>query len=105
MPMTIIEFLFLGLCCGVISLTLTKGTIFESLRMATLKRSLFFGELLMCPYCTSHWVAMGAMLVFHPEMITSSFLVFNYLATWFALVALSAMTAGSIQKLLAPAAK
>lgn len=95
----IIQFLVLGLCAGAISLTLSKGTIFKKARAWVDKKSDFFGELINCPYCTSHWVSFFMMLVFHPRMVECGYVMVDYLATGFALVALSAMTAGTIYRL------
>ena len=97
--MGITQFLLLGICCGTISYTLTKGSIFGPLREWVIMRSLWLGKLIMCPYCMSHWVAFGAMLVFHPRMIGSTSTWVDYLATGFALTGLSALFAATIFKL------
>jgi len=94
----LLPFIFLGICCGVISYTLTKGSIFGPLRLWLIDHSLFFGKLLQCPYCTSHWVAFGAMLLFHPRMVGGPVWA-DYIATGFALTGLSALFAASIFKL------
>ena len=44
------------------------------------------------------WVAIAAMLVFHPRMVGGN-IVADYIATGFALTGLSALVAGSIFKL------
>src|SRR6185369_1283878 len=59
----LLPFILLGLCCGVISYTLTKGSIFGPLRVWVIERTYWLGKLMQCPYCMSHWVALGAMLV------------------------------------------
>lgn len=94
-----ITFLLLAVCCGTIAYTLSKGSIFASMRMWIIMRNMWLGSLIQCPYCTSHWVAFTAMLVFHPRMINGDFVVTDYLATAFALVGLSAMVAGVFFKL------
>lgn len=96
--MSLISFLLLGLCCATLSYTLTKGSIFGPLRMWMIRRSYWLGKLAQCPYCTSHWVALGAMIIFQPKMIGGSMWA-DYTATWFALTGLSALGAGSIFKL------
>ncbi len=97
--MNLFQFLLLGVCCGTISYTLTKGSIFGPLREWMIMRSLWFGKLFTCPYCMSHWAALGAMLVYHPRMIVSNFLTADYLATGFALTGLSALFVATIFKL------
>ena len=97
--MPIIQFLLLGICCGVISFTITKGSIFRNFREWVIKRNSWFGQLIICPYCMSHWVAFFAMLTFHPRMIASNISIADYLATGFALTGLSALFAATIFKL------
>lgn len=94
----LLPFILLGLCCGVISYTITKGSIFGPLRVWIIESNYWAGKLMQCPYCMSHWVALAAMLVFHPRMI-GGHVVADYIATGFALTALSVLTAGSIFKL------
>jgi hypothetical protein len=62
-------------------------------------QSLWLGKLFTCPYCMSHWVALGAMLVYRPRMIVSNSLIADYLVTGFALAGLSALFAATIFKL------
>lgn len=95
----IIQFVLLGICCGTISYTISKGSIFGPLREWIIMRNLWLGKLATCPYCMSHWVAFLAMLIFHPRVIDSSYLVASYIATWFTLAGLSALFAATIFKL------
>lgn len=94
----LLPFILLGLCCGVISYTITKGSIFGPLRVWVIERNYWLGKLMQCPYCMSHWVALAAMLVFNPRMVGGN-VVADYIATGFALTGLSVLTAGSIFKL------
>lgn len=96
--MDITHFYLLGLCCATISYTLTKGSIFGPLRVWVIERSLWLGKLMSCPYCMSHWIALGAMVIFHPKMIGGPAWI-DYTATWFTLTGLSAVVAGIIFKL------
>ena len=50
-----IEIIQMGLVVGVISITITKGSIFGWLRD---RCSGWIGELLSCPYCMAHWVSL-----------------------------------------------
>ena len=50
-----IEIIQMGLVVGVISITITKGSIFGWLRD---RSSGWIGELLSCPYCMAHWVSL-----------------------------------------------
>ena len=96
--MNLLPFILLGLAVGTVSYTITKGSIFGPLRVWVIERSYWLGKLMQCPYCMSHWVAIAAMLAFHPRMI-GGHVVADYIATGFALTGLSALVAGSIFKL------
>ncbi len=97
--MGITQFILLGICCGIISYTIAKGSIFGPLREWFIVRSLWLGKLVTCPLCLSHWVALVAMLVFHPRMFASTSSLADYVATGFALTGLSALFAATIFKL------
>ncbi len=47
----------IGVATGVISLTLTRSRLLRGPRNWIKYRSPWWGELVTCPYCTSHWVA------------------------------------------------
>ena len=96
-----VQFLAMALCNGAIALTLTKRTIFRWARQWIVDRSDFFGELIQCPYCTSHWLAAVSMVIWHPRFTDCGFVVADYIATGFALVAMSAIVSGMIYRLFA----
>ena len=96
--MSLVSFLLLGVCCGIISYTIAKGSIFGPLREWFIMRSLWLGKLVTCPLCLSHWVAIGAMMIYHPCMIGSGSFV-DYVVTGFSLAGLSALFAATIFKL------
>ncbi|MEI7564038.1 MAG: DUF1360 domain-containing protein [bacterium] len=102
----IVECIFIALAGSAISMTLTKATISKSLREKVQAKSKFFGELLSCPYCTSHWIhailvifCRPLILTFFPRMLIPGM---NYLIVWFALVSLSSYGSGLIYKSLSP---
>jgi len=95
------EFLVLALCNGAVALTLSKATIFRSMRKWVFSKSDFLGELIQCPYCTGHWVALFSMLIWHPRLTHCRFILVDWIATGFALVALSAITSAIIFRLFA----
>jgi hypothetical protein len=94
-----LQFLMLAFCGGCIALTVTKGTVFHKMRSWIADRSDFFGDLIHCPYCTSHWVGFFLMVIFHPRMVVSGNIFFDYIATTFALIFLIALSAGTVFKL------
>lgn len=102
----LVECLLIALAGSAISMTLTKATISKSLREKIKSKSKFFGELLSCPYCTSHWIhailvifCRPLILTFFPRMIIPGM---NYIIVWFALVSLSSYGSGLIYRALSP---
>ena len=51
----------------------------------------YIGGLLMCPYCVSHWVAVGLAILFQPSIINCGIPVVNWITTAFAMVAISSV--------------
>jgi hypothetical protein len=96
-----VQFMAIALCNGVIAMTLTKAVIFHTFRQWLVDKSNFIGELIQCPYCTSHWIAAVAMVIWHPRFTDCGFLPVDYIATGFALTALSSMVAGIVYRLFA----
>lgn len=85
-------FIIISLAVASASLTLSRAAVFSPLRRAIVRRSHWWGELATCPYCTSHYVALVAALVWHPLGSEWRFIL---LAT-FALVTLAAWWMGLI---------
>lgn len=60
------EFLIQAAAIGVITLTITKGSVFRTLRGKAKGR---FKALLCCPYCFAHWVSFaGTGIWYNPEL-------------------------------------
>lgn len=69
-PLTILfHVLVLGVATGAISFVITKAAIFNPLHEWVEQRSEFFGEMLNCPLCTSHWVALFFTLIYKPLLL------------------------------------
>lgn len=83
------------------SFTIARTKITLPLRQAIANRSTWFGNLLQCPYCVSHWLALAAVLVFQPRPI-NHWLPVDLLAAWFFVVAVSAGVIGVIGRAIAP---
>ena len=64
-----LKLLELGLVVGVISVTVTRGSIFEFFRNWMWSYGEFVGNLFSCPYCLSHWVSLGIVLWGNPGLI------------------------------------
>lgn len=65
------KLIYLSIACGAISFTVSKSKFFESLRTWTKAKVPVIGEALSCPYCLSHWVALGLTAVFLPDPLRS----------------------------------
>lgn len=89
---------FLALAVASVSMTLTKSEVFGPLREWIDIKSKFLGDLIHCPYCTSHYVSLGTVLLFQPVVATSGFHVADLLASAFAMVTLSSFFCGLIFK-------
>lgn len=88
-PKSLIEILILALAVAVISLTVTKSTLFEKPRQWILERSAWIGKLVTCPYCTSHWVSFVLVALYQPKITHSPWWQLDLLVSAFAIVALA----------------
>lgn len=48
--------------CACVSLTVTRAKVTARFRSAVQARSAWFGELVSCPYCFSHWASLALVL-------------------------------------------
>lgn len=78
------------------SMTVTRSKVFKPLRWAIQRRSVFFGDLITCPYCFSHWVAFAIVAWFRPRLVESSVPLVDYAVSAFAVVALATYGGGLI---------
>lgn len=81
-----------------ISMTLAKASIFASVRERVAKRSAFFGKLLNCPYCTSHWAALFVIGYFQPRPVSTQFLFIDLVLSWLTAVAIATFFSQTIGK-------
>lgn len=95
-----ILFLALALCNGAIAMTLTKSGFFKIPRNWIVDNAAdFIGELVQCPYCVSHWLAMFAVWMWRPQFTNCGHPFLDLVVSTFALVALSSFVAGAIFKI------
>lgn len=59
----------LGIAAGVVSATTSRTHIFKPVRRFIAGKSEWLGELVRCPYCTSHWVCFAATLIYRPRLL------------------------------------
>jgi len=83
-----LQALILSLVVGTVSMTISETKIFKPLREFMEKKNRRLGELVRCPYCTSHWVSLFFVILYHPKIIDKIFPV-DYAVTLFTIVALA----------------
>jgi Protein of unknown function (DUF1360) len=66
----VFHLVYLSVACGATSLLLTKSTVLDPMHAWLGKNAPFLGKMLSCPWCTSHWVALGLVLAYDPLAIT-----------------------------------
>lgn len=90
------QILWLSLATTAISLTITRARIFKEIRESIDSRSEWLGDLIHCPYCTSHWVSLGFCLGYQPRLVESDWLAVDVIVSGFVIVALSALFSGLV---------
>lgn len=88
----VFQIVVLGVATGAISMVLTKSTVLNFMHDWLEAKIPFLGEMLNCPWCTSHWVALFFVLVYRPQLINGWYPV-DYLVSLFVIVVISAVTA------------
>lgn len=86
----------LALAVGSVAMTITRTSIFRAPRHWVQRKSDFFGDLVSCPYCMSHWLVLAAMVSFRPRLLDTGSWFLDYPGTGFALVALSTFVGGLV---------
>jgi len=91
----------LAVAVGTMSLTLTKGEIFDWLRVWLEDRDdkagwRWLSGLFGCPYCMAHWMALGAMFLYQPLILDTGNRWPDLAVSWLVLVALSSIVSGLI---------
>ncbi len=94
------QLLVLSLAAAAISVTLAKSKLFEPLREKIKERNEWLGELVNCPYCTSHWVSIGLVIIYQP--VPFNLIIVDQVIAVFALVSLAAIWAGLIYRAYSP---
>lgn len=94
----IISIIITAMAVSTISLTVSKSKIFESTRTFITNKSYWFGELVSCFYCFSHWVA--ACVVAATDLKTN----YGFIITTLAIINIAAIFTGIILKLTSASA-
>lgn len=86
----------LSLAIGVMAMTITKTKIFRPVRIWTLDKSEWFGDLISCPYCTSHWLSFVLTAIYSPLLFNSGIGLLDWFLTSLCVIAGSAVVSGTI---------
>lgn len=62
-----IDLFILGLAVAAMSVTLSMSSACRGLREWMARRHQRLGKLFHCPYCLSHWLALGCVLCYRPS--------------------------------------
>ena len=65
----ILACLILGFVVGAISCSISKAGIMRPIRQSVGGKNEWFGKLISCAYCTSHWVAAIFVVIYRPTPI------------------------------------
>jgi hypothetical protein len=93
-----LSLLAMGLAVGGLSTTIAKAHIMGPVRAWMGAGVSILGEMLACPYCISHWIALGVAIV-APIRVTGNVWTDGAVQV-FALVALGALVTGGIMRSL-----
>jgi len=85
-----LDVLAVALVVSPTSVTVTKARVFREVRTAAAWHP-WLEELLHCPYCLSHWIALGLVLVYRPCVIRGPAPVVDTIVSLFVIVALASM--------------
>ena len=63
------NFLIIGFVVAALSITIARGSLFFNIRVKIYRKSKFFGSLVGCTYCLSHWFAVLVILIYNPTIV------------------------------------
>ena len=84
-----IEICLLSSAIAVISLTLTQTLIFKGFRKWVKFKNHFFGDLISCPYCASHWISVIFGIIFIPRAIITDNVIVDVIISIFLMIVLT----------------
>lgn len=93
---------FLGIATGAISMVVSRSAILNAFHAWVEKRSVFLEDLLSCPWCVSHWIALIFTIIYRPLIVTSWFVPVDYFVTVMVMTVIAAITARIIYSAYKP---
>ncbi len=91
------QVLIIALAVSAVSTTIALSSLFNPIRKRAKARLGWFGKLISCAYCNSHWLAFFAVAWFHPRVVDGWWLA-NYFLVAFAVIALANVVTGVVRK-------
>jgi hypothetical protein len=88
----------IALATAAISLTTARGRIFAPFREWVASKSTWFGELVSCFYCTSHWLAIAFVAVYQPVLV-QKWIILDLFVSVFVVVAIAALVSSVVIRL------
>lgn len=100
MEIEVWKIVFLALAVSAFSLTVTRAKVTGSFRDRMAKKNKFFGDLVSCPYCFSHWVAAVGVILWQPrttEIALWPWLLWplDYVLSAFVIIGIAALISGT----------
>jgi hypothetical protein len=83
--------LALALVTSTTAVTITKARAFREVRAWIAQWGPWWRDLFHCPYCLSHWIALGLVLVYRPAVVHSGLRIVDGLMSLLVIVALAAV--------------
>lgn len=87
----------LAVAVAAVSMTIGRAKVSEGFRSWADNKSAWLGKLVNCPYCISHWIALVAVAWYRPRVVTSGFIIFDWIVSLFLIVALASLVSGLIK--------
>lgn len=95
----------LALAIAAVACTVSLAKISAPVRVWVARRDgrawEWIGQLLGCPYCVTHWLAIGATAIYRPRLV-DLWLPLDLLVTAFAIVAISMVFVLVVRRTLQP---
>ena len=85
----VLRLLVLALATSAISVTITRSGVFLGFRNFVAKHSSWFGDLVHCPYCISHWVSLVLLWWYGLRILPETHWLVNLLVSALAVVAIA----------------
>ena len=89
------QLIVLAFAVATISVTITESRLFKGFREWIASHWAWGGELVSCPYCFGHWVALPVTLYYRPAGSAP----IDLAITWLAMTGMAAVISGTIGRL------